>query len=157
MATAPQGKSLNVKSLQRNRELRTLLVYIASHPDSTLNAIAKAFEWLSPKTRNALDSLYSAELIYVSKKESTSFKTPIHFYSVCEHTEDDLDTELPIKRADTGVVQISARSSTGHVVNRDSYGGWIAGNVQRDPLDLALMGTGIAPSILFKRSQDASA
>lgn len=158
MASARKGiHKHNIKSLQRNRELRAVVLHVAAHPDSTIIQLAEKFVWSQSKARNAVESLVQVDLIYVSKKDVTVFKSAVHFFSVCEHTEDDLDTELPIKKPDGEVVAISNMASDGNVdKKRDIYGGWFSGGVRRDPLDLALMGKGIAPSILFHRSQDAA-
>lgn len=157
MATRRRGiNKYSLKSMQLNRELRSLLLVLEKNPNSTVQAVANLMDWSRSKARNSIENLSQVDLVYVSDRKQTPLKSSIHYYSVGVHTEDDLDEHLPIVRPEGSLVTISARASTGKVVKRDNSH-WKAGKIQRDPLDLALMGTGVAPSLLFKRREYADA
>lgn len=156
MATRRLGTlPYSVKSMQLNRELRALLVYLTANPNKSLQTLSNQMQWSHAKTRNSMENLVQVDLAYVSEKKETIFKSNTHYFSAAEYSEYDLDALLPIVRPEGGSVQVSALSDKGVPVKRNNAV-WRSDGVRRDPLTRALMGTGVAPSILFQRRENAS-
>lgn len=142
MSSLRTGKfQFNVRSLARNRELRSLLTWLTANPNKSILDISIYMSCSQPKARNAVDTLRQANLVYVSDSDLSAFHTSINLYSVRPHGEHELDTHLPVTRPE------HLPAPGGHYSKAKAPAP--RSRIMRDPLTAMLMGEGRAPSLNF--------
>jgi hypothetical protein len=140
---------INKATLARIRDLRKVLAFIKENPGVTKEDIHSVHKWSPSKCSKIVLNLMTCELVRVSG--TTKGKDARKKYSVTAYTEADLNRELPL---DLEISHTSGRPETPK--SAEPVKEWEPCNVRRDPLVAYLMGSGIAPSVIFHRSQHAS-
>lgn len=142
---------VNKSTLARIYDLREVLVFLEAHPNSTKVDVEEKFKWSNSKCSKIVQDLVTCGLaknVGTTKGKTSSSK----LYSAVPHTEEDLDRELPLSLE---LSKSSGRPEVPSLARRVII--WGPGQAKRDLLDTYLMGTGLAPSILFHRGQDGTA
>ena len=143
MSTPRTGKARTTAAMVgRNKDMRSILDYLQFNLVSTIAAVMCNFDWSKHKVWSCLKFLVDEGFVEISKTEKTSLGSQRNYYSVLDFDPHMLNQKL------------SLVSEVGHtkplsLSKADS-------RCFRDPLDVALMGNGRAPSLLFKESQRAA-
>lgn len=132
MAECVQGSKL-----ARNQRLHDLLAFAQSKVTVTSQDIFAQFGWSESRIRTALLDLVNLGFMEKDGESYFDGSTPKARYryrfKVLPYSKEQLHRDLPVSAAMMSTSKVNS-------------------SVRRDPLDIYLMGHGIAPSILFRNN-----
>jgi len=139
----------------RNTGMRQALNFIAELDTATVNDLISNLQMTRTTAQKAVQELCERRLLTFT--EECGIKGVRKRYSVVAHTEAELDHHLPISTDMAVAAGFYLYTRPPAVVRPELPQVHVGRVVHRDPMDIALMGHGVAPSVLFWRENVAQA